>query len=266
MIVIKFGGSVLYELHPSIIEDIHKISLNEKMVLVHGGGNEVTNVATKLGKEQKFIVSPSGIRSRFTDKETVEIYTMVMSGKINKIIVKMMVEAGIMAVGISGIDAGILRAIRKTKLTVLNEKGRKMIIEGGYTGKIQSVETSLLNTLTENGYLLVVSPIALSENYEFLNVDGNRAAAYIAGNLKADKVIFLTNVNGLHLDDKLVKSLTASQAKESLPKIGFGMEKKILASTEALMLGAKEVIIASGKVSNPISSAINHEDCTVISN
>jgi acetylglutamate/LysW-gamma-L-alpha-aminoadipate kinase len=266
MIVIKFGGSVLNELHPSIIEDLRQISQNEKVVLVHGGGNEVTNMATKLGKEQKFIVSPSGIRSRFTDKETAEIYTMVMSGKINKIIVKMMVEAGIKAVGISGIDAGILRAIRKAKLTVLNEKGRKMIIEGGYTGKIQAVETPLLNILTENGYLPVVSPIALSENYEFLNVDGDRAAAYIAGNLKADKVIFLTNVNGLHLDDKLVKNLTASQAKEALPKIGFGMEKKILASTEALMLGAKEVIISSGKVSNPITSAIGHEDCTVISN
>jgi [amino group carrier protein]-L-2-aminoadipate/L-glutamate 6-kinase len=266
MIVIKFGGSVLYELHPSIIEDLRQISKNERIVLVHGGGDEVTNMATKLGKEQKFIVSPSGIRSRFTDKETAEIYTMVMSGKINKIIVKMMVEAGIKAVGISGIDAGILRAIRKSKLTVLNEMGRKMIIEGGYTGKIQSVETSLLNILTENGYLPVVSPIALSENYEFLNVDGDRAAAYIAGNLKADKVIFLTNVNGLHLDDKLVKSLTASQAKEAIPKIGFGMEKKILASTEALMLGTKEVIISSGKVLNPITSAISHEDCTVISN
>ena len=266
MIVIKFGGSVLYDLHPSIIEDIRQISLNEKMVLVHGGGNEVTNIATKLGKEQKFIVSPSGIRSRYTDKETAEIYTMVMSGKINKIIVRMLVQAGIRAVGISGIDDNILRAIRKTKLTVLNEKGRKMIIEGGYTGKIQSVETSLLNTLTEGGYLPVVSPIALSENYEFLNVDGDRAAAYIAGNLKAQKVIFLTNVNGLHLDDKLVKNLSASHAKEYLPKIGFGMEKKILASTEAIMLGAKEVIISSGKVSNPVTSAINHVDCTVISN
>ena len=266
MIVIKFGGSVLYDLHPSIIEDIRQISLNEKMVLVHGGGNEVTNIATKLGKEQKFIVSPSGIRSRYTDKETAEIYTMVMSGKINKIIVRMLVQAGIRAVGISGIDDNILRAIRKTKLTVLNEKGRKMIIEGGYTGKIQSVETSLLNTLTEGGYLPVVSPIALSENYEFLNVDGDRAAAYIAGNLKAEKIIFLTNVNGLHLDDKLVKNLSTSQAKEYLPKIGFGMEKKILASTEALMLGAKEVIISSGKVSNPVTSAINHVDCTVISN
>ena len=266
MIVIKFGGSVLNDLHTSIIEDIRQISLNEKMVLVHGGGNEVTNMATKLGKEQKFIVSPSGIRSRYTDKETAEIYTMVMSGKINKIIVRMLVQAGIRAVGISGIDDNILRAIRKTKLTVLNEKGRKMIIEGGYTGKIQSVETSLLNTLTEGGYLPVVSPIALSENHEFLNVDGDRAAAYIAGNLKAEKIIFLTNVNGLHLDDKLVKNLSASQAKEYLPKIGFGMEKKILASTEALMLGAKEVVISSGKVSKPITSAINHVDCTVISN
>lgn len=266
MIVIKFGGSVLYDLHPSIIEDIRQISLNQKMVLVHGGGKEVTNIATKLGKEQRFIVSPTGIRSRYTDKETAEIYTMVMSGKINKIIVRMLVEAGIRAVGISGIDGNILKAIRKTKLTVLNEKGRKMIIEGGYTGKISSVETSLLNTLTGGGFLPIVSPIALSENYEYLNVDGDRAAAYIAGNLKADKVIFLTNVNGLHLDDKLVRNLTSSQAKEYLPKIGFGMEKKILASTEALMLGAKEVIISSGKISNPITCAINHVDCTVISN
>ena len=266
MIVIKVGGSVLYDLHPSTIEDIHQISLNEKMVLVHGGGNEVTNIATKLGKEQRFIVSPGGIRSRYTDKETAEIYTMVMSGKINKIIVRMLIQAGIRAVGISGIDNNILKAIRKTKLTVLNEKGRKMIIEGGYTGKISSVETTLLNTLMDEGYLPVISPIALSENYEFLNVDGDRAAAYIAGNLKADKVIFLTNVNGLYLDDKLVKNLTSSQAREFLPKIGFGMEKKILAGTEALSLGAKEVIISSGRISNPIICAINHKDCTVISN
>jgi len=266
MIVIKFGGSVLYDLHPSIIEDIHQISLNEKMVLVHGGGNEVTSIATKLGKEQKFIVSPGGIRSRYTDKETAEIYTMVMSGKINKIIVRMLIQAGIRAVGISGIDDNILKAIRKTKLAVLNEKGRKMIIEGGYTGKISSVETKLLNILMDGGYLPVIAPIALSENYEFLNVDGDRAAAYIAGNLKADKVIFLTNVNGLYLGDNLVKTLTVSQAKEYLPKIGFGMEKKILASTEALLLGAKEVIISSGRVSHPITCAIKHDDCTVVSN
>ena len=81
MIIIKFGGSVIDDLHPSAIKDIQKLATTEKIVIVHGGGKEVTSVATKLGKEQKFIVSPSGIRSRFTDKETLEIYTMVMSGK-----------------------------------------------------------------------------------------------------------------------------------------------------------------------------------------
>src|SRR6478609_11694179 len=127
MIVIKFGGSVLNALHPSIIEEIHQISLNEKMVLVHGGGNEVTSMATRLGKEQKFIVSPSGIRSRYTDKETAEIYTMVMSGKINKAIVGMLLRQGIKAVGIAGIDGGILKAERKKKLLIINDYGRKMM-------------------------------------------------------------------------------------------------------------------------------------------
>src|SRR5512133_4073533 len=101
MIVVKIGGSVVDGLHLTALQDIKNISKKDKLVLVHGGGKEVTNIATKLGKEQRFVVSPTGIRSRYTDKETAEIYTMVMSGKINKIIVRMLVEAGIRAVGIS---------------------------------------------------------------------------------------------------------------------------------------------------------------------
>src|SRR5262245_37364010 len=134
MITIKFGGSVINDLHPSALNDIKNLAINEKLVIVHGGGNEVTSVATKLGKEQTFIVSPGGIRSRLTDKETVEIYTMVMSGKVNKQIVQWLVQGGLKAVGISGIDSGLIRATRKSKLTVINDKGRKMIIDGGYTG------------------------------------------------------------------------------------------------------------------------------------
>ena len=131
MITIKFGGSVIDDLHPSAIKDIQKLATTEKIVIVHGGGKEVTSVATKLGKEQKFIVSPSGIRSRFTDKDTIEIYTMVMSGRVNKQIVKWLVKSGLKAVGISGIDSGLIRATRKSKLTIINDKGRKMVIEGG---------------------------------------------------------------------------------------------------------------------------------------
>jgi acetylglutamate/LysW-gamma-L-alpha-aminoadipate kinase len=264
MIVIKIGGSVVDGLHPSTLADIKAIAEKEKLVFVHGGGKDVTATATKLGKEQKFIVSPGGVRSRYTDKETSEIYTMVMSGKINKAIVGMLLRQGIKAVGIAGIDGGVLKAERKKKLVIVNEKGRKMVIDGGYTGKINAVDPALVNKLVESGYVPVVSPIALSEDYDFLNVDGDRAAAYVAGGVKADRVIFITNVNGLMLNEKLVTALTLEQAKDALPKIGFGMEKKVLACTEAIDMGVKEAIIASGQVDNPISSAMAHSNCTVI--
>ena len=264
MIVVKIGGSVVDGLHSSALSDIKRLVKKERLVLVHGGGKEVTNIATKLGKEQKFIISPSGVKSRYTDKETAEIYTMVMSGKINKAIVGMLLRQDIKAAGITGIDGGLLKAERKKKLLIINEKGRKMAIDGGYTGKIYAVDPSLLDTLLDNEYVPVVSPIALSEEFDFLNVDGDRAAAYVAGGVKANKVMFITNVSGLMLDGKLVTNMTLEQAKVALPKIGYGMEKKIIACTEAVEMGVKEAIIASGQVENPVSSAIQHNNCTVI--
>ena len=265
MITIKIGGSVVDGLHPSTISDLKKVSQHEKIILVHGGGKEVTKISEALGKEQKFIVSPGGIKSRYTDKETVEIFTMVMSGKINKMIVRILQKNGINAVGLSGIDGKIIQAERKKKLIVINEKGRKMAIDGGYTGKIQDVNSSLVSVILDQGYVPVISPIALSEEFDFLNVDGDRAAAYVAGKMHSDKILFLTNVDGLMMDDKLVKKLSLSEAKEILPKIGFGMEKKILAATEALELGVKEALVANGQKENPISAAIAHDNCTVIS-
>src|SRR3990172_3954915 len=197
MITIKIGGSVVDELHSSTISDLKKVSQKEKIILVHGGGKEVTRISEALGKEQKFIVSPGGIKSRYTDKETVEIFTMVMSGKINKTIVGMLQKNGINAIGLSGIDGKIIQAERKKKLLIVNEKGRKQAIDGGYTGKITNVNASLLKSLLEQGYTPVISPIAISEEFEFLNVDGDRAAAYVAGKIQSDKVLFLTNVDGL---------------------------------------------------------------------
>jgi len=264
MITIKIGGSVVDNLHPTTISDIKKIVEQEGVVLVHGGGKEVTKVSKELGKEPKFVVSPGGIKSRYTDKETAEIFTMVMSGKINKTIVCMLQKNGINAIGLSGIDGKIIQAERKKKLLIINEKGRKQAIDGGYTGKITNVNASLLKSLLEQGYTPVISPIAISEEFEFLNVDGDRAAAYVAGKIQSDKVLFLTNVDGLLMDEKLVNSLTLDEAKAIIPKVGFGMEKKILAATEALDMGVKEALIANGQRENPISAAIAHDKCTVI--
>jgi len=264
MITIKIGGSVVDGLHPSTIADLKKVSEKEKVILVHGGGKEVTKISEALGKEQKFIVSPGGIKSRFTDKETVEIFTMVMSGKINKMIVGMLQKNGINAVGLSGVDGKIIQAERKKKLFVINEKGRKMAIDGGYTGKIKDINSSLIKSIIDQGYVPVISPIAISEEFDFLNVDGDRAAAYVAGKMQSDKILFLTNVDGLLMDEKLVKKLSLAEAKEILPKIGFGMEKKILAATESLEMGVKQALIANGQRENPISAAIAHDNCTVI--
>jgi acetylglutamate/LysW-gamma-L-alpha-aminoadipate kinase len=264
MITIKIGGSVVDNLHPSTIDDIKKVVEQEGVILVHGGGKEVTKVTEQLGKEPKFVVSPSGIKSRYTDKETSEIFTMVMSGRINKAIVQMLQKNGINAIGLSGMDGKTIEANRKKKLMIMNEKGRKQVIDGGYTGKISNVNSDLIKTIMDKGYTPVISPIAISEESEFLNVDGDRAAANVAGHVNADKVLFITNVDGLLMEDKLVEKLSLKEAKEIMPKIGFGMEKKILAATEALEMGVTEALIANGQKENPISAAIEHNNCTVI--
>ena len=263
MITIKIGGSVVDNLHPTIISDIKNL-VEQGVIIVHGGGKEVTKVSEQLGKKPKFVTSPSGIKSRYTDKETAEIFTMVMSGSINKKIVRMLQKNGINAVGFSGVDAKTIQAERKKKLLIVNEKGRKQAIDGGYTGKISKVNAPFILSLLEQGLTPVISPIAISEEYDFLNVDGDRAAAYVAAAVKSDKVLFVTNVDGLLMDDKLVPKLSLAEAKEIRTKVGPGMEKKILAATEALDMGVKEVIIANGQKENPISSAIAHDNCTVI--
>ncbi len=263
MIIIKIGGSVLDTFHHTIINDIKNITKFEKIIFVHGGGKEVSRISEQIGKKPKFIVSASGIRSRYTDEETIEIFTMVMAGKINKTIVKTLQKNNINAVGISGIDGKLIQAHRKKRLIVINERGRKQVIDGGYTGKVEYVNNTLLELLIKQNYIPVVAPIAVSDEYEFLNIDGDRAAASIAGSMRTNKMIFLTNVDGVFIDQKLVRNLNYKESLKIKTKVGFGMEKKILASIEALEMGVGEVLISNGNKKNPIKSALEH-DCTVI--
>jgi len=265
LLVIKMGGSILKEgASSALISDLKEILKENKAVLVHGGGVEVTEIASKLGKEQKFIVSPEGFRSRYTDKETIEIYTMVMAGKLNKQIVLALQSQGIPSVGLSGLDGALLKAERKRKLIAVDEKGRKKVIDGGYTGKINTVEAGLLLSLLENGYVPVVTPVAVSEEYEPLNVDGDRTAAFVAGALKADRLILLTDVQGLTLKGTPIQKISAIEVKEVLSSIGLGMSTKVHAALEALNQGVHEVLITSGLGEKPISAALKHEAGTVV--
>ncbi|MCX8171885.1 MAG: acetylaminoadipate kinase, partial [Candidatus Bathyarchaeota archaeon] len=153
----------------------------------------------------------------------------------------------------------------KKKLLIVDERGRKRIIDGGFTGKILRINSKLLEVLINHGFLPVVSPIALGEENEYLNVDSDRAAGQIAGALKAEKIVFLTDVPGVRLNEEYVKRIKLSEAKEILPKIGPGMDKKLMASIEALEAGVKEAIIACGLVDSPVISALNGLNGTVIS-
>ena len=266
LIVVKLGGDILkWKRSPELILDIKNLLSKNRIALVHGGGTEVTEIAYKLGKEQEFVVSPKGFRSRYTDRDTAEIYTMVMAGKINKQMVSILQSHGVSGVGLSGPDGLLVRAKRKKRLVIVDESGRKRVVDGGYTGKICRVNAKLLWLLIENGYVPVIAPVAISDEFEPLNVDADRMAAYIAGSLNADRLILLTDVQGLTLGDKLVPKLNVSEVKKLLPKVGGGMITKLYAAIEALNLGVGEVIISFGLKKFPISSPLEHKCGTVIS-
>jgi len=265
-IVVKIGGSLIKEGVPeTLVEDVVALAPSHQLVIVHGGGDVVTQYATRLGKEQRFVVSPEGIRSRYTDRETAEIYQMVMSGLLAKRLVLALGKAGVKGVSLAGADGMLMQGKRKTKLVIMDDRGRKVSIEGGYTGRIVGVNASLLDALLSQGYVPVVSPVAAGEEGEPLNVDGDRAASSIATRAGADAVVFLTNVEGLKLDDKLVSHLTPSEASSRLHEIGFGMQKKVMAAAESVEAGVNEAIICSGTRPGPLSKALAHDTCTVIS-
>jgi len=265
LIVIKIGGSIIKEDSSRLVSDIKNVLSGNRLVIVHGGGKEVTEIAQKLGKKQEFVVSPDGFHSRYTDRDTVEIFTMVMAGRINKQIVSTLQRHGIPTIGLSGLDGFLVKAKRKKRLVIVDRNERKRVVDGGFTGTISEVNAHLLRLLIENGYVPVIAPIAAGEESEPLNVDGDRVAAYIAGALKADRLILLTDVKGLILNGELVPKLSIAEAKESLPRIGRGMITKVYAAMEALNLGAGEVLISSKLERKPTVSSLKNEYGTVIS-
>ncbi|MBO3769788.1 MAG: [LysW]-aminoadipate/[LysW]-glutamate kinase [Candidatus Brockarchaeota archaeon] len=263
MIVVKVGGALLQdETLDRIASDIAEYSKKERIVFVHGGGAEVTETCKKMGIEPRFVVSASGMRSRVTDWETMQVYLMTM-GRLNKIVVSKFLEKGINAVGLTGIDGALASATRKEKILVKRDDGRRVLMDGGYTGKIEKINVELLKLLLDNGILPVLAPIALSRNFEPLNVDSDAFAAKVASAL-GSKLLYLTNVEGLLVDGKLVESLTMAEASVLLPSIGHGMMRKVQSSVEALQEGAVSVRISSGLIEKPVSNALEKGLGTII--
>ena len=260
MIVIKAGGNGSLNMEAVCSDVAGLVQKGEKVVLVHGGSHETNVISEKLGHPPRFVTSVSGHSSRHTDRKTMEILAMVAAGRINKLLVERLQQNGVNAIGLSGLDGRLLEGKRKDSLRIV-ENGKRKILRGEYSGMIEKVNASLLKTLLDAGYVPVVAPLAISYDSEALNVDGDRAAGAIAAALKAKTVIILSDVPGLLRDvsdeTTVVSHIPALQARGYLDRYARGrMKRKVLGALEALNDGVGQVIIADGRVDQPLYQAM----------
>ena len=243
IVVIKYGGNAMIneQLKQQVMEDIALLWLiGVKVVLVHGGGPEISETMKRLGKQAQFV---NGLR--VTDKETVDIVQMVLAGKVNKTLVNLLQMKGGHAVGLSGIDGGIIEATMKDEAL-------------GYVGRITRVRTQPIMDLLEKNYIPVISTVASDRQGNIYNINGDTAAAYIAGALNAERLIMMTDIAGLLRDkddpDTLIPALTVKEAKKLFDEgvISGGMIPKVDCCVEAIGKGVKHVVIMDGRVPHSI--------------
>ncbi len=240
--VIKFGGSAMVdeEMKKLLIKDIVLFKLlGINIVIVHGGGPFIKEALDKIGKETHFV---DGLR--YTDSETMEIVEMVLSGKINKEIANSIQANGMQSVGISGKDGNMLIAKKKE-----GENG-----DLGFVRDIVSVDTELIETLIDKGYIPVISPVAKDENFDTYNINADYAAAEIASTLNAQKLIFITDIKGVMKDindeDSLISLMDLKLARENIENnvISGGMIPKVECCIKAVENGTKQVHIIDGRM------------------
>lgn len=243
IIVVKYGGSAMIdkELKKHVIQDVTLLKLvGFKPIIVHGGGKEISRWVEKTGMQPEFI---NGLRK--TDAATMEIAEMVLN-KVNKSLVQMVEELGVNAIGISGKDGGLLRVEKKYS------DGQDI----GYVGEITEVNPKILEDLLERDFLPIVCPIGMDANYETYNINADDAACAIAQAVQAEKLAFLTDIEGVYKDpaDKstLISELTVSEARELIADgfIGGGMLPKLNNCMEAIEKGVSRVHILDGRIAH----------------
>jgi acetylglutamate/LysW-gamma-L-alpha-aminoadipate kinase len=236
-----------------------QVKAGQKAIVVHGGSGETNAISEQLGHPPRFVTSPSGFTSRYTDRQTLEIFAMVTSGKINTLLVEKLQKLGINAFGLSGVDGRLMVAKRKDAIRIV-ENGKQRILRDDYTGKIETVNGDLLMMLVNAGYTPVIAPLAISPEGDALNVDADRAAAMVAGAVAAEQLVILSNVPGLLRnfpdESSLIAHIDKAKVEQSLEFAEGRMKKKVLGASEALGLGVAKVVFADGRVETPVANAL----------
>lgn len=243
IVVVKYGGNAMIndDLKHQVMEDIALLSyIGVRVVLVHGGGPEISSLMNRLGKEAEFI---DGLR--VTDKETVDIAQMVLAGKINKTLVNLIEHYGGKAIGLSGIDGHMIQAEFKDERL-------------GYVGNITCVNARPILDMLEKDYIPVIATLGCDEEGNTYNINGDTAAAYIAGALQAERLLMMTDVPGVLRDKNdittLIPSISVEEAKKLREEgiIAGGMIPKVECCVEAIHSGVKNVVIMDGRIPHSI--------------
>lgn len=260
MIVVKVGGGAGIDVGPVCDDVASLVAEGCRLVLVHGGSHETNEVATRLGHAPRFVTSPGGHVSRFTDRRTLEIFEMVYCGRINKGIVERLQAAGVDAVGMSGIDGRLFEGRRKA--TVRSVEGDKvLLLRGDHTGTVDRVNVRLLRLLMDAGHLPVLTPPGISVEGTAINVDGDRAAAAVAAALAATTLVILSNVPGLLRDPSdpttLVPRVEAGDPGDARRWARGRMRMKLLGALEAVAGGVGRVILGDARGERPLRRALD---------
>ena len=256
LFVVKIGGGKGIDLE-NVLDDL---VTHRDFILVHGGSDETNRLQEALGHPPRFVTSPSGHTSRYTDRETLHIFEMAYAGKINVSIVESLQKRGVNALGLTGVDGRLLEGVRKSSVRIV-ENGKTKVLHGDHTGRVERVNIRLLKLILGEGYLPVITVPAISYEGDAINVDGDRAASQIARALEAETLLILSNVPGLLRDvndqGSLVPSVPRHDIDLAMETLAVGrMKKKLLGAKEALDGGVRRVIIASANADKPVTSAL----------
>lgn len=259
MIVVKLGGAAGLD-REAAADDLARLwAAGERLVVVHGGGDAATRLGERMGRPPRFVTSPSGHVSRFTDRATREVFAMAVVGGENVDWVERLQRRGAPALGLAGASGPLLSARRKATVRSV-EAGRTVLLRGDHTGTVERVDARLLRTLIDAGHLPVVAPLAAADDGTALNVDGDRAAAAIAVALAADALVLVSNVPGLlaNFPDErtLVRFVDADHAADALALASGRMKRKVLGAAAAVAGGVARAVLADGRGPSPITRAL----------
>lgn len=267
-VVVKVGGSEGIDYAPLCADAASLVSEGRLLVLIHGGSHETNRIAQQLGHPPEFVTSVSGYSSRRTDRTTLEIFAMVYAGKMNTLLVEQLQRRGVRAVGLSGLDGRLLEGPRKDSIKVVDPDGRRRVLHDDYTGRVERVNAGLLKTLLADGYTPVIAPLACSYAGEAMNVDGDRAAAMIAGTLQVADLVILSNVPGLlsRFPDpsSLIPTIAVRELEGAMSLAEGRMKKKVMGAAEALKMGVKRVIFADARCESPVRMALEGKGTVIM--